>query len=209
IENYSLFLDYLDRHDITIATLPPPYANNIEPERLQSLRMLITAGSSPNLDFMKKISLHLEYVNAFGPTESTVCCSYWSSRDAGDFDTITIGKPISNTKLYIIDQKQKLQPIGIAGQLCIAGVSLARGYLNNPELTAERFAPHGRDLLKDSPFFTDNQYPITNNTLYHTGDLARWLPDGNIECLGRIDHQVKIRGFRIELGEIENRLLAH
>ncbi|MCP4153433.1 MAG: AMP-binding protein, partial [bacterium] len=100
IDDYSLFLDYLERHDITIATLPPPYANNLEPEKLRTLRMLITAGSSPNLDFMKKSSMHLEYINAFGPTESTVCCSYWSSKKAvgpGEFDTITIGKPISNT----------------------------------------------------------------------------------------------------------------
>ncbi|MCP4148756.1 MAG: amino acid adenylation domain-containing protein, partial [bacterium] len=209
IGDYSLFQDYLDRHDITIATLPPPYANSLAPESMQSLRMLITAGSSPNLDFIKKCSLHLEYINAFGPTESTICCSYWSSREAGDIDNITIGKPISNTKLYIADSNLKLQPVGVAGQLCISGVSLARGYLNNPQLTSEKFTPYGGDLLKDTPSFPNNQYPITGNQLFQTGDLCRWLPDGNIEYLGRIDHQVKIRGFRIELGEIEARLLAH
>ncbi|MCP4151071.1 MAG: amino acid adenylation domain-containing protein, partial [bacterium] len=239
IENYSLFQAYLGMHDITIATLPPPYANNLDPESLQSLRMLITAGSSPNLDFIKKCSRHLEYINAFGPTESTICCSYWSSAEAGDFDNITIGKPISNTQLYITDSKLKLQPVGVAGQLCIAGVSLARGYLNNQELTSEKFVNHKlqntnynqiaknkiqitnkkQKIKKEkrqktqqdasASAFPNNQYPITNNTLYQTGDLCRWLPDGNIEYLGRIDHQVKIRGFRIELGEIESRLLSH
>ncbi|MCP4149110.1 MAG: AMP-binding protein, partial [bacterium] len=144
IDDYTLFRDYLDTHDITIATLPPPYVNNLVPESLKSLRILITAGSSPNLDYIKKSSRYFEYINAFGPTESTVCCSYWSSREAvgaGDFDYITIGKPISNTKLYITNPKLNLQPIGIAGQLCIAGVSLARGYLNNPELTYSKFIP--------------------------------------------------------------------
>ncbi|MCP4152564.1 MAG: amino acid adenylation domain-containing protein [bacterium] len=210
IDDYGMFADYLARHDITIATLPPPYVNNLKLESLQSLRMLITAGSTPNLDFMKKSSRHLEYINAFGPTESTICCSYWSSGKVGDFtefDTITIGKPISNTKLYITNSKLNPQPIGIAGQLCIAGVSLARGYLNNPELTSEKFTPIPNSYT--SPSFPNTQYPIPNNRFYLTGDLARWLPDGNIEFLGRIDHQVKVRGYRIELEEIESRLLAH
>ncbi|MCP4146166.1 MAG: AMP-binding protein, partial [bacterium] len=231
IDNYNLFQDYLCKHDITVATLPPPYVNNLEPESLQSLRMLITAGSPPNLEFMKKSSRYLEYINAFGPTESTVCCSYWSSREAGNFDTVTIGKPISNTQLYITNHRQMLQPIGVAGQLCIAGVSLARGYLNKPELTSEKFVQASRQYAVGSrqeekqrakkekkqqtqqdgtaPSFPNTQYPITNNYFYLTGDLARWHSDGNIEFLGRIDHQVKIRGFRIELQEIENRLLSH
>ncbi|MCP5048202.1 MAG: amino acid adenylation domain-containing protein, partial [bacterium] len=101
------------------------------------------------------------------------------------YDNISIGKPVSNTQIYIMDRWDHLQPAGIAGELCLSGDNLARGYLNQPELTHEKFA-----------------------RFYHTGDLARWLPDGNIEFLGRIDHQVKIRGYRVELGEIESCLMA-
>ena len=109
---------------------------------------------------------------------------------------VPIGKPIDNIQLYIVNQnnRQQLQPIGIPGELCIAGDGLARGYLKQPELTAEKFI---------------NNHFVPGTKMYRTGDLARWLPDGNIEYLGRIDHQVKIRGFRIELGEIENRLLQY
>ncbi|OMD56345.1 hypothetical protein BSK62_30320, partial [Paenibacillus odorifer] len=107
---------------------------------------------------------------------------------------IPIGSPIPNTRLFIVNENMQLQPIGVIGELCIAGDGLARGYWNRPELTAEKFV--------DNPF-----EPGTR--MYRTGDLARWLPDGNIEYLGRVDHQVKIRGYRIECGEIEARLMAH
>ncbi len=110
------------------------------------------------------------------------------------YENIPIGKPLPNTQIYIIDKEKKLQPIGIPGELCIAGESLARGYLNNTELTAEKFI--------ENPF-------AKGQRMYKTGDLARWLPDGNIEFLGRMDNQVKVRGYRIELGEIENQLLSH
>lgn len=127
--------------------------------------------------------------NMYGPTETTI----WSTiKDVTDEDQISIGTPIANTQIYIVDSSQNLQPIGVAGELCIAGDGLARGYWERPELTEEKFIPN----------------PFKPGTLmYRTDDLARWLPDGNIEFLGRIDHQVKIRGFRIELGEIETELL--
>ena len=129
--------------------------------------------------------------NLFGPTETTIWSTIQSVK-AGE--PITIGKPIANTEVYIIDPYQNLTPIGIAGELCIGGHGLARGYLNKPELTRDKFV--------ENPF-------KSGSTIYKTGDLARWLPDGTIECLGRIDHQVKIRGYRIELGEIENQLDQH
>ncbi|MCP4149104.1 MAG: non-ribosomal peptide synthetase, partial [bacterium] len=154
------------------------------------------------LEEARKITTGQIY-NVYGPTETTV----WSTakKVTGD-NQLNIGKPITNTRIYILDRWEKLQPIGIAGELCIAGDGLARGYINKPELTAERFVKAGAQLAKAHP---NNQYPITGNYLYRTGDLARWHVDGNIEYLGRIDQQVKIRGFRIELEEIENSILTH
>ena len=125
-------------------------------------------------------------LNMYGPTETTV----WSTiKEIGRDEHVNIGKPIANTKIYILDQHLNLQPLGLKGELCIGGDGVARGYLNRQELTDERFIanPHA-----------------AGERIYRTGDLARWLPDGNIEYLGRMDEQVKIRGYRIELGEIES-----
>nr|AAF17280.1 NosC [Nostoc sp. GSV224] len=135
-------------------------------------------------------------INEYGPTEAVVgCCVYEATgkRDlAGD---LLIGQPIANVRIYILDNQNQLLPVGIPGELCIAGAGLARGYLNRPELTAEKFIE--LDLFGKK------------ERIYKTGDLARWLPDGNLEYLGRIDNQIKIRGFRIELGEIEALLNQH
>ncbi len=129
--------------------------------------------------------------NLFGPTETTI----WSTIEHVEKDQpTTIGKPIANTEIYILDNQNRLTPMGIAGELCIAGDGLAKGYFNKPDLTAEKFI--------DNPFKPGSK-------LYRTGDLARWLADGTIEYLGRMDFQVKIHGFRIELGEIESRLNTH
>ncbi|WP_421726898.1 amino acid adenylation domain-containing protein [Bacillus velezensis] len=134
-----------------------------------------------------------QIINLYGPTEATIDVSYFECEAGETLNSVPIGKPISNIQLYIVQPgSEYFQPLGVAGELCIAGDGLARGYLNRPELTAEKFAAH--------PFEAGKR-------MYRTGDLARWLPDGNIEYLGRIDHQVKIRGYRIELGEIEASLL--
>ncbi len=126
--------------------------------------------------------------NVYGPTETTI----WSTlKDVTGDRRLNIGKPIANTQVYILSDRQLLQPVGVVGELCIGGDGLARGYFKNEALTAERFVENG---------------VVLGGKIYRTGDLARWLPDGNIDFLGRKDHQVKIRGFRIELGEIENRL---
>ncbi|MDT3428889.1 amino acid adenylation domain-containing protein, partial [Paenibacillus forsythiae] len=131
-------------------------------------------------------------INLYGPTEATVDVSHFLCQADQEHAAVPIGKPISNTHLYILPPgSAHQQPIGVPGELCIAGDGLARGYLNRPELTAEKFV--------DNPF-------VPGERMYRTGDLARWLPDGNIEYMGRIDHQVKIRGYRIELGEIEAQL---
>lgn len=133
--------------------------------------------------------------NHYGPTETTVGCVVGEVVEA-DSGTVPIGRPISNTQIYIVDRHRQLVPIGVAGEIHIAGAGVARGYLNRPELTAERF-------LAD-PFSAGPQA-----RMYKTGDLGRWRADGTIEYLGRNDHQLKIRGYRIELGEIEAQLLHH
>jgi len=148
---------------------------------------------SPNL-ISQLLDKSLCIWNVYGPTETTV----WST--TGKIESanypISIGKPIANTQIYILDQNLQPTPIGVSGELYIGGDGLARGYLNRPDLTAEKFIPN--------PFNNDPQ-----SRIYNTGDLARWLSNGQIECLGRTDYQVKVRGFRIELGEIENILHKH
>ncbi|MGP3689118.1 amino acid adenylation domain-containing protein [Streptomyces sp. IBSNAI002] len=134
-------------------------------------------------------------VNLYGPTEATVDVSYFDCPTAaeGPVRRIPIGRPIDNTRLYVVDAHGGLQPAGVPGELCIGGVGVARGYLERPELTAEKFT--------EDPFSPGGR-------LYRTGDLARWLADGTLEYLGRIDGQVKIRGNRVELGEVQNRLAS-
>ncbi|MCP4157878.1 MAG: amino acid adenylation domain-containing protein, partial [bacterium] len=137
--------------------------------------------------------------NLYGPTETTIFSSY---KDVTGENTLNIGIPIANTRLFILSPSGSIQPLEVPGELCISGDGLSAGYLNRPQLTAEKFianpAIDGGLLLYQSP-----------KRVFKTGDLARWLPDGNIEFLGRMDFQVKIRGFRIELGETENQLLSH
>ncbi|MEH1954356.1 amino acid adenylation domain-containing protein [Nostoc sp.] len=153
--------------------------------------------------------------NLYGPTEATI----WSSlcQLESTESLISIGRPIDNTQIYILDQNLQPVPIGVPGELHIGGAGLARGYLNRPELTQEKFIPNpfGRSRgaeeqgSRGAEVLPNSQSPIPSPRLYKTGDLARYLPDGNIEYLGRIDNQVKIRGFRIELGEIEVALSQH
>lgn len=136
-------------------------------------------------------------INEYGPTETVVgCCTYEVTDQHSLVENIPIGRPIANTQMYILDRYLQPVPIGVAGEIYIGGAGLARGYLNRPDLTAERFV--------SNPFNTDGE-----SRLYKTGDLARFLDDGNILFLGRIDQQVKVRGYRIELGEIESALSQH
>ncbi|MCP5102896.1 MAG: amino acid adenylation domain-containing protein, partial [bacterium] len=206
IGNYGLFEEYIAGNGITIATLPPSYANNLNPDKLKSLRILITAGSAPTFALVDKWVTNLEYINAYGPTETTICATVWKAEEkstASNAGVVPIGSPIDNTYVYILDGNLNIQPLGVPGELCISGAGLARGYLNRPELTAEKFGRGAASLSTPLPL-----YPSIP-PFYRTGDLARWLPDGNIEFLGRIDQQVKIRGYRVELGEIESQLLKH
>ncbi|HEY0735976.1 MAG TPA: condensation domain-containing protein, partial [Herpetosiphonaceae bacterium] len=136
-------------------------------------------------------------INEYGPTETVVGCCVYEVPPTGEVNSvIPIGRPIANTQLYILDRFRNPVPLGVPGELYIGGDGVGRGYLNRPDLTAERFIP---DPFSDRP----------GARLYRTGDLARYQPDGTIDFLGRIDHQVKVRGFRIELGEIETVLTQH
>ncbi len=167
-------------------------------KKIVSLKYIFLAGEalSPSLvRHFRELNSSVRLENLYGPTEGTVYTSGYSLAHWAGGVNVPIGKPLQNVRLYILDKYGRLQPIGIAGELCIGGDGLARGYLNNSELTAERF----------NRSYRSNK----TNILYKTGDLARWLPDGNIMFVGRIDHQVKVRGFRIELGEIESVLQKH
>ncbi|MDZ8224136.1 non-ribosomal peptide synthetase [Nostoc sp. ChiVER01] len=167
-----------------------------------NLREIITAGEQLQITpaishWLSKLTDDCTLHNHYGPSESHVVTTFTLTNSVDAWPLLPpIGRPIANTQIYILDKYLQPVPIGVAGGLYIGGVSLARGYLNRPELTLERFIPN--------PFSTD-----TYSRLYKTGDLARYLPDGNIEYLGRIDNQVKVRGFRIELGEIEAVLSQH
>jgi amino acid adenylation domain-containing protein len=190
INNHIKFVDYLNNNGITVATLPPVYLNNIDSNEIKTLRLLITAGSAIKKEMLNKWSSKVKYINAYGPTETTICSTKWHySENVKELDAVPIGKPINNLKVYIVNKNLELLPIGVAGELCVGGEGLARGYLNREELTKEKFV--------NNPFSPGTK-------MYRTGDLAKWLPDGSIEFLGRIDDQVKIRGYRIELAEIEN-----
>ncbi|AIU83414.1 non-ribosomal peptide synthetase [Bacillus velezensis] len=176
---------YIDRNNVTTASLTPKLIDGLCVDALPTLRLLESGGEAGRLETLKEWAKKVEVLNTYGPTESTVNAT--SFRVNTDSTSITIGRPIANTKVYLLNEME-LCGIGIPGELCIAGDGLARGYLNQPELTDKKFI----------------QNPFGEGKLYRTGDLARWQPDGNIEYLGRIDEQVKVRGYRIELGEIES-----
>jgi len=182
-------------------------------ESLAALDYLLVGGEAFPESLLKKTRTLLKgkILNLYGPTETTI----WSAvKDLTGEVPLNIGKPIANTQIYILDNRLKLVPIGAPGEIYIGGHGVARGYLNNPELTAAKF---DRDLWdyqdyhdREAPGKKDyKSYKSYMSYIYKTGDLGRWLPEGNIEFLGRVDHQLKIRGYRIELGEIENHLLKH
>jgi amino acid adenylation domain-containing protein/thioester reductase-like protein len=169
-------------------------------EELSGLRQIFASGEALGLEQVHRFNRLLnrphgtELYNLYGPTEATVDVSYFDCSPEVTLNCVPIGRPIDNTRLYILDPHLNLLPIGIPGELYIGGVGLARGYIGQPELTKERFLP--------DPY-------LPGERIYKTGDLARWFAQGDIEYLGRLDHQLKIRGFRVELGEIENRLIQH
>jgi len=229
IENLSLLIA---EYRVTMIDCTPLLLNEFDKfhadaggAALESVRTFISGGDVLKPRYVEHLIKTGRVYNTYGPTESTVCAAYYhytGNGAVGDLSSIPIGKPISNYKIYILDEHRKPVPIGVAGELCVSGPGVVRGYLNRPELTSEKFK---RNVISQSSFvisspsnLPNDQCPMTNDCFYRTGDLARWLPDGPpaggatkgiIEFLGRIDQQVKIRGYRIELREIEAQLAKH
>ena len=187
-------IDLLRRQEITHVTLPPSILAAMPDAELPMLTTIITAGESCSAEIVARWAPGRRFFNAYGPTETTVCATIGECR-MGE-SRPPIGSAIQNTEVLLLDVEGCRVPVGSTGEIHVGGIGLARGYLNQPTLTAEKFIPH--------PFSSE-----PHARLYRTGDLARALPDGRLEFLGRIDHQVKIRGYRIELGEIEATLSRH
>jgi len=180
----------LTDHHIELATLPPSYQSAVA-EDVLGLRTIVSAGEALGREQGEAFQARgIRVVNAYGPTENTVCATL-SVSPLLDEGRVTIGRPIDNVRTYILDDAGRLSPEGVAGELYIGGVQVARGYWRRDDLTADRFV--------NDPFSEAGR-------LYRTGDRCRWLAGGNIEYLGRMDEQVKIRGYRIEPGEVENAL---
>ncbi|MEI9426054.1 amino acid adenylation domain-containing protein, partial [Mesorhizobium sp. Cs1299R1N1] len=194
--------DMVSTHRVTVLQLVPSLLSaiftlvEIEKKKTDSLRYVFCGGellgNEAAVKWLQSVSRPL--VNLYGPTEAAIDATAWTYVAGYDGSVVPIGRPIANTRIYLLDGHGALVPFGAVGELYIGGAGVARGYLNRPELTAQRFIA--------SPF-------VDGDRLYRTGDLARYLPDGNLEFLGRNDDQVKIRGFRIEPGEIAARLAEH
>jgi amino acid adenylation domain-containing protein len=199
--------EIMRKHNISILEGTPgmllPLLDYVHTHRKQIdfLKILIFGSDTLNIAAYHAVKDYLgqniRVINSYGATEATIDSSYFEETPHQErivYHSTPIGKPFPNTEMLILDSYRRLQPAGVAGEICIGGAGLARGYLNQPVLTAEKFIPH--------PFRKGQR-------LYRTGDMGRWLPDGNIEFMGRRDNQVKIRGYRIETGEIESALLSH
>jgi len=207
--------NFILRHDVGIIDCSPLLLNELNKlDVLKNVHTFISGGDVLRESYVDELLNIGKVYNTYGPTETTVCVTYYRcNRDGEEAPAIPIGKPIANYNVYILDERQCLQPIGIVGEICVSGPGVTRGYLNQPELTAERFCLRRPGALfeKTAPGPRKNFLLEGTRELaplwYRTGDLGRWLADGNIEYFGRKDQQVKIRGFRIEIGEIENLLL--
>ncbi|UAW63736.1 amino acid adenylation domain-containing protein [Mycoavidus sp. HKI] len=196
LDRYKLW-EYLEKNAITHASLPPALLQDGHglPHLSLPLKLLL-GGEAPSPRLLQNLTPQCMLFNVYGPTETTVWSTVWHCPRDFNGEAVSIGRPLANIQFYLLNKYGQPVPLGAVGEICIGGAGVTRGYLNQPELTDRRFIA--------DPFSKDK-----NARLYKTGDLARYLPDGNLEFLGRNDFQVKIRGFRIELGEIEVRLVEH
>ncbi len=196
----NLLWRYLDRHRITHALLTPSLLRNCANlSALDSMSKLLIAGEALPATLLHKLHALVPsgtIINEYGPTEATVAATSWICSEDEYLECAPIGRPLANKTIYLLDSQHRPVPLGAIGEIFIGGVGVARGYLNQPVMTAESFVQ-------------DPYSGVFNSRMYKTGDLAKYRPDGNLVYMGRNDHQIKIRGFRIELGEIEARLHEH
>ncbi|MCA1994249.1 MAG: amino acid adenylation domain-containing protein, partial [Coleofasciculus sp. S288] len=199
--NPEALAEYCDRHAIDCLKIVPSHLEALlsasHPEKIMPRKRLILGGEALSWQLVEQLQQYApdcQILNHYGPTEATVGVLTYPIESRDRSESVPLGRAIANTQIYVLGSNLRPVPIGVAGELYIGGDSLARGYLNQPELTRDRFI--------DNPFSDGLR-------LYKTGDLARYLPDGNVEFLGRIDDQVKIHGFRIELSEVESVLKEH
>ncbi|MCP5051831.1 MAG: amino acid adenylation domain-containing protein, partial [bacterium] len=182
---------------VTMALLPPSLLHILPPGDLPVLETIISVGERCTTEIVDKWAHGRCFFNGYGPAEASVTASAYLANDGENYPQgPPIGRPLANVQLYVLDKYLQPAPVGVAGELHISGVSLARGYLNNPELTGRQFISNPLDNEPEA-------------RLYKTGDMVRYLPDGNLQFIGRVDNQIKLRGFRIELGEIETTLSRH
>ncbi|MDP4190694.1 MAG: amino acid adenylation domain-containing protein [Bacteroidota bacterium] len=186
----EILTSLINEKKVSIITVPPSVLANLSLEKVPNLKIVASVGESCIKEIAFNWSKSLKFINGYGPTEATVGTLFYYVKENENLESIPIGAPIENTTVYVLDRFMNPVPVGVTGELYIGGISLARGYINRPDLTAERFVP--------DPFGR-----MLGQRLYRTGDLVRYLPDGNLEIKGRADNQVKLRGFRIELGEVE------
>ena len=189
----------LKEHAVSVIVLPASVLATLPPVTLPALRSVIAGGEACSAELVDRWAHDRRFVNAYGPTEATICTTMARCQPGGG--PPPIGRPIPHARTYVLDAHLQPVPPGVTGELYIGGAGLARGYLGRPAMTAERFVPH--------PFAAEHGGVPAGSRLYRTGDLARYLPDGSLVFVVRADDQVKIRGFRIELGEIEATLLLH
>ncbi|HEY8647511.1 MAG TPA: amino acid adenylation domain-containing protein [Gaiellaceae bacterium] len=187
---------FLRDEAIDTATLPPSLLAVLPDDSLPGLRTLCSAGEACPPEVVRRWADGRRFINGYGPTEATVAATYHTFREADGVSRVPLGRPIANVRCYVLDRHLQPVPIGVAGELHIGGVGVARGYVNRPDLTASRFVP---DPFCGTP----------DRTMYKTGDLVRVRADGTLEFVGRVDRQAKVRGFRIELGEVEAALRGH
>lgn len=188
------FIDFVNRHRITVMVTAPAFLQSLGQPELPSVRWILTGGEAAHMPDVKHYAPAKNYLNGYGPTETVVIATSHIADGTETGPRLPIGRPLANTRIYVLDHYGLPAPVGVPGEVYIAGTGLARGYWGDPELTAEKFV---------------TVPSLGEKRLYRTGDRARWLPDGTLDFLGRLNQQIKLRGYRIELGEIETVLAGH
>ncbi len=184
--------ELISREQVTVSQFTPSMLRVLRPDGVESLETIVSAGEALDSQLVARWAPGRWFFNAYGPTEATIGACM-ARLDGPIGYRPTIGRPLENVRIYVLDEQLQPVPIGVPGEICIGGIGVARGYLGRPELSAQRFTAN----------------PFAKGRIYRTGDLGRWLDDGNLQCLGRLDDQVKLRGYRVEPGEVAAVLEEH